>query len=48
MYDKVSVGAKSIVMQNSIVSGPKAQEEGAKVSEGASPVKESQVSDSIM
>ena len=41
-------GAKSIVMQTSIVFGPNFREQGAEVSEGAPPVEESQASDSIM
>ena len=40
-------GAKSIVMQTSIVFGPNFRGEGAEVSEGAPPVEESQASDSI-
>ena len=41
-------GAKSIVMQTSIVFGPNFRKRGAKVSEGAAPVEKSQASDSIM
>ena len=41
-------GAKSIVMQTSIVFGPNFRGEGVEVSEGAPPVEESQASDSIM
>ena len=41
-------GAKSIVMQTSIVFGPNFRGQGAEVSEGAPPVEESQESDSIM
>ena len=40
-------GAKSIVMQASVVFGPNFRG-GAEVSEGAPPVEESQASDSIM
>ena len=39
-------GEKSIVMQTSIVFGPNFKRRGAKVSEGAPPVEESQASDS--
>ena len=39
-------GAKSIVMQTSIVFGPNFRGQGAEVSEGAPPVEESQASDS--
>ena len=44
-----SQGAKSIVMQTSIVFGPNFRRTGAKVSEGAPPpMEESQASDSTM
>ena len=39
-------GAKSIVMQTSVVFGPNFRRRGAKVSKGAPPVEESQASDS--
>ena len=41
-------GAKSIVMQTSIVFGPNFREQGAEVSQGAPSIEESQASDSIM
>ena len=41
-------GAKSIVMQTSIVFGTNFRGQGEEVSEGAPPVEESQASDSIM
>ena len=41
-------GAKSIVMQTSIVFGPNFRGQGAEVSEGAPSVEESQASDSTM
>ena len=41
-------GAKSIVMQTSIVFGPNLRGEGAEVSAGKAPVEERQASDSIM
>ena len=41
-------GAKSIVMQTSIVVGPNFRGHGVEVSEEAPPVEESQASDSIM
>ena len=41
-------GAKSIVMQTSVVLGPNLRRRGAKLSEGGTPVEESQGSDSIM
>ena len=41
-------GAKSIVMQTSIVFGPIFRGQGVEVSEAAPPVEENQASDSIM
>ena len=41
-------GAKSIVMEISIVFGPNFRGQRAEVSEGAPPVEESQASDSII
>ena len=41
-------GAKSIVMETSIVFGPNFRGQGAEVSEGTPPVEERQASDSTM